>query len=139
MTVITQNGTVDLSEHSFRMLYSRRDNERLLAIIVAEKDGAITAKIQPTRDGKDQLEAFKELRREVELRLNRILLDIPSVGDATHASLAGLSNPPSKGARIPAGAPAVPARPQDPRVAGPGPMDEPPAYGNVMGDHKIQR
>lgn len=85
ITVITQNGTLLLGDHEIRLLYSRRGNDRIVARLVAEKDGVIKTKIEPSTDGRDQAEAFNALRRDVEIRLDRILTEVP-----------GESAPPSK-------------------------------------------
>ncbi|KAI7351048.1 hypothetical protein KC320_g5206 [Hortaea werneckii] len=47
VTVLTQNGQVSLSDHELVLPYARRENERLIARIVAKKDGVIHAKIEP--------------------------------------------------------------------------------------------
>lgn len=78
ITVLTQNGALLLGEHQIRLLYSRRaNNDRIVARLVAEKDGVITTKIEPAGDGRDQAEAFNALRRDVEVRLDRILCEVP--------------------------------------------------------------
>ncbi|KAK4541387.1 hypothetical protein LTR36_007988 [Oleoguttula mirabilis] len=110
ITVMTNNGQLDLQNYDFSLLYSRRDNDRVVARIVAEKEGVILAKIEPVADGKDQKEAFRALKRHVEMKLDRILQDVPSDGAAV-ASIAGPSRAP------PAGARSVP-------------VEAPPAYGS---------
>lgn len=75
--MITQNGILLLGDHQIRLLYSRRANDRLVARLVAEKEGIIKTKIEPTADGRDQAEAFNALRRDIEIRLDRILSDVP--------------------------------------------------------------
>ncbi|KAI7464841.1 hypothetical protein KC351_g15272 [Hortaea werneckii] len=47
VTVLTQNGHISLSDHELVLLYARRENERLIARIVAKEDGIIHAKIEP--------------------------------------------------------------------------------------------
>ncbi|KAI7297349.1 hypothetical protein KC315_g18500 [Hortaea werneckii] len=47
VTVLTQNGQISLSDHELLLLYARRENDRLVARIVAKKDGVIHAKIEP--------------------------------------------------------------------------------------------
>lgn len=44
---------------------------------MAEKEGIIKTKIEPAADGRDQAEAFNALRRDIEMRLDRILCDVP--------------------------------------------------------------
>ncbi|KAK3063261.1 hypothetical protein LTR53_018986, partial [Teratosphaeriaceae sp. CCFEE 6253] len=62
IAVITNNGQKYLLDHKFRLLFSRRDDDRFVARIVAELDGVIKAKVEPDGDGKDQAEAFLALR-----------------------------------------------------------------------------
>lgn len=76
-TVLTQNGALLLGDHEIRLLYSRRANDRIVARIVAEKEGVVVTKIEPSDDGKDQVEAFMALRRDIEVRLDRILSMVP--------------------------------------------------------------
>ncbi|TKA28845.1 hypothetical protein B0A54_16034 [Friedmanniomyces endolithicus] len=80
VAVITNNGKISLQNYKFRLLFSRRDNDRLVARIVAELDGVIRAKVEPDEDGNDQAEAFDALRKHVETRLEKILRDVPSDG-----------------------------------------------------------
>ncbi|KAI6876933.1 hypothetical protein KC318_g17930 [Hortaea werneckii] len=47
VTVLTQNGQISLSDHELLLLYARRESDRLVARIVAKKDGVIHAKIEP--------------------------------------------------------------------------------------------
>jgi len=63
VAVITNNGKISLQNYVFRLLFSRRDNDRLVARIVAELDGVIRAKVEPDEDGNDQAEAFDALRK----------------------------------------------------------------------------
>lgn len=79
---------------------------------MAVKDGVIRAKLEPSNDGVDQRDAFMKLKKDVEIKLDKILQSIP-----TSPSDAG----PSNGAR------AAPT------------ADAPPAYGSPavgMGDRK---
>lgn len=48
-------------------------NDLLYASIAAIKDGKIIAKIDPSTGGAEQRNAFLALRREVEMKLERIL------------------------------------------------------------------
>ncbi|RMY71021.1 hypothetical protein D0862_14662 [Hortaea werneckii] len=82
VTVLTQNGQVSLSDHELVLPYARRENERLIARIVAKKDGVIHAKIEPVSDGKDQKEAFRALKRHVEMELDAILDHVPGASTA---------------------------------------------------------
>ncbi|GAB1732271.1 hypothetical protein NU195Hw_Modified_385t1 [Hortaea werneckii] len=82
VTVLTQNGQSSLSDHELVLLYARRENERLIARIVAKKDGVIHAKIEPVNDGKDQKEAFRALKRHVEIELDAILDHVPGASTA---------------------------------------------------------
>ncbi|KAI6840403.1 hypothetical protein KC340_g10723 [Hortaea werneckii] len=47
VTVLTQNGQISLSDHELLLLYARRESDRLVARIVAKKDGVIHSKIEP--------------------------------------------------------------------------------------------
>ncbi|TKA72331.1 hypothetical protein B0A55_06749 [Friedmanniomyces simplex] len=96
IAVITNNGKTNLQTYKFRLLFSRRENDRLVARIVAELDGVIRAKIEPEEDGKIQAEAFGQLRRHVETRLEKILRDVPSDGTRVDA-IAGPSRMPVMG------------------------------------------
>ncbi|RMY98388.1 hypothetical protein D0860_08522 [Hortaea werneckii] len=71
-----------LSDHELVLLYARRENERLIARIVAKKDGVIHAKIEPVSDGKDQKEAFRALKRHVEMELDVIMDHVPGASMA---------------------------------------------------------
>jgi len=95
VTCITNNGQIDLYDYNFRLLYSRKDNDRIVARIVAEKDGVIKAKVEPQGDGEDQAEAFKALRKDVEVKLEEILASVPATMPAT----AGSSRTPTSNAR----------------------------------------
>ena len=109
IAVATANGLHDLGDHDFRLHYTRREDkeDQLVASIVAVKDGVIKAKIEPAMGGADQTEAFKALRKDVEVKLDRILQQVPD-GRARGESLTA------------AGTSAVIA----------GPVDAPPAYSS---------
>jgi hypothetical protein len=106
ITVITRNGALDLSGYDFRLLYSRRENDRVVARIVAEKEGIIAAKVEPETDGETQLQAFRALRKDVEIKLDRILEEVPSSGEAVAVLEGGAAGEPSKLRR--AAPPAIP-------------------------------
>ena len=76
----TNNGITDLDGHDFKLFYSRRESnqDRIVARIVAVKDGKIAAKIEPETDGTDQREAFVALKKDIEVKLDRILQNVPS-------------------------------------------------------------
>ncbi|RMX92101.1 hypothetical protein D0867_14708 [Hortaea werneckii] len=82
VTVLTQNGQISLSDHELLLLYARRESDRLVARIVAKKDGVIHAKIEPVNDGNDQKEAFRALKRHVEMELDVILNHVPGASAA---------------------------------------------------------
>ena len=136
ITVLSQNGTIKLEQHDFRLLYSRRENDRLVARIVAEKEGIIKAQVEPHEDGKDQAEAFKALRRHVELALDRILRDVPGASNLPSSgsplAIAGpssrMSPPPSLPARH-----SLPVERQE-RGGSIALSDAPPAYGKAVKD-----
>lgn len=111
---MSNNGVSNLEDHDFKLLYSRREHnqERFVARIVAVKDGVIRAKLEPGDDGEDHFNAFMKLKKDVEIKLDRLLQSIPtSPGDA------GAPSPATVGASA----------------------DAPPAYGSTavgMGDRK---
>ena len=84
---------MSLEDHDFKLLYSRRESnqERLVARIVAVKDGVIKAKVEPEVDGADQREAFLALKKHVEVALDRILQAVPSGSSDTGPSRQGQS------------------------------------------------
>ena len=139
---MSQNGKIDLNEHAFRLLFSRRENDRLVARIVAEKEGVAKAQIEPENDGKDQLEAFLALRRHIEIQLDHILRDVPGAAsnqpysdqeDRKH--IAGPSRSTSAAATgaspiSPIASPRLPSRPVT--LDRDGPMEAPPAYGKAV-------
>jgi hypothetical protein len=121
ITVISQNGSLDLRRYNFRLLFSRREDDRVVARLVAQLNGVIRAKIEPEEDGKDQTEAFLALRKDVEMKLERILQAVPSGGEDVDA----VAGPSSPSAMRPGPGP------------GPGgrsliPSDAPPAYEGDM-------
>lgn len=139
--VLSQNGAIDLSMHNCRLLYSRRDNDRMVARIVAEKDGIVKAQVAARDDGKDQNEAFKALRKHVERCLDSILKDVP--GSSYNGERVDfLSAGPSR--RTMESGVACPVSPRrtdsstTQRPAGQGlgqvPVDAPPAYGKAVRD-----
>lgn len=82
---------MDLSDHDFKLLYSRREgkDDRFVARIVAVKDNVITAKIEPELDGQGHEEAFMALRKDVEIKLDRLLDAVPDIaGDTGRESAA---------------------------------------------------
>ena len=89
LAVATQNGLVNLEDHDFKLLYSRREDneEELIASIVAFQDGAIRAKIEPLTGGRTQRDAFLALRKTIEMKLDRILQSVPS-GNSNASSVA---------------------------------------------------
>ena len=132
-----------MDEHKFRLLYSRRENDRIVARVVAEKEGVIKAQIEPARDGKDQSEAFNALRRDVEISLDRILKDVPGASggkvDGGSKTAASPSRSPSSPAALPSSSPErqIPRRPVAIEVQGAQshqglPVDAPPAYGKAV-------
>lgn len=57
------------------------DGTRLVATLVAiDERGVIKVKIEPQDAGRDVPEAFRAFKREVELRLERLLRDVPDGG-----------------------------------------------------------
>ena len=138
---MSQNGGIDLNEHAFRLLYSRRENDRLVARIVAEKEGIVKAQIEPEHDGKDQAEAFLALRRHIEIQLDRILRDVPGAANVQHYS--DLDSPKqTAGTSASASATATRSPPMSPGRQSAQtssnqssvPMDAPPAYGKAVKD-----
>ena len=72
--------TCSYQDHDFKLLYARREKkpDRIVARLVAVKDGVIRAKVEPDTDGGDQREAFLALKKYVEIELDRILQAVPS-------------------------------------------------------------
>lgn len=129
ITVITNNGQVPLNEHQFRLLYSRTENDDVKARIVAVKGGTqrIEAKIESSAGGANQMEAFKLLRAEVEMKLERILSAVPTGVDGIPQP----PPPPHRTASIPrraVGSSALDAL----RT----PSEAPPAYGSSSSSTK---
>ncbi|KAM0695486.1 hypothetical protein Q7P36_005845 [Cladosporium allicinum] len=55
------------------------DGTRLLATLVAiDEKGVITVKVEPEADGRNVAEAFRAFKRDVEVKLERLLRDVPS-------------------------------------------------------------
>ena len=142
ITVLSQNGTINLENHEIRLLYSRRENDRIVARIVSEKEGIVKAQIAPRADGKDQVEAFKALRKHVELCLERILRDVPGASmpyrdDLENGVMAGPSRSPHVSpVASPIQQSPIMATQRIEQSASPGrngvPMDAPPAYGKAV-------
>jgi hypothetical protein len=64
-----------------KLLYSRKPNDRIVAtLVVLDLFGAIEAKIEPPKDGKDQAEACLAFRKYVEVRLHEMLQKVPEAG-----------------------------------------------------------
>lgn len=135
---MSQNGSTDLNEHAFRLFYSRRENDRLVARIVAEKEGIVKAQIEPEGDGKDQAQAFLALRRHVEIQLDRILSDVPGAANIQQYSdqderrqIAGPSR--SASASVTRSPPTSPSsQSARPIALNTQPIDAPPAYGKAV-------
>lgn len=75
--MISDNGHINLDAASFKLLYTRRENGRMVATVCAMNDMAVVAKIDPDCDGANQVEAFKALRQFVEVRLYQVLKAVP--------------------------------------------------------------
>lgn len=86
--MLTQNGQISLSDHELLLLYARRESDRLVARIVAKKDGVIHSKIEPVNDGNDQKEAFRARKRHVEMELDVILSHVPGANAAASKNFA---------------------------------------------------
>lgn len=112
----------------------------MVARIVAEKEGVVKAQIAPRDDGKDQAEAFKALRRHIEMGLDQILQDVPGAipnGVGLGSGSKPSPIPSSASAPVPPGRENA-GRPLDSteRLESQGrvalPMDAPPAYGKAV-------
>ena len=143
--MLSHNGVIDLNNHEFRLLYSRRGNDRLVARIVAEQEGIVKAQIEPAADGKDQAQAFVALRRHIEMQLDEVLREVPgaSTGKATRYRDEDDDMPRRQSVgRTPSGnsQPGSPIQPvssaQDP-VQIQAPNEAPPAYGKAVKEWKI--
>ena len=85
-------------------------------------------KIEPGDDGKDQVEAFGALRRDIEIRLDRILSEVP--GDTSPSTHIGVPTSPGAG---PSTRPVLPARPMAPtQREGSMSTPAPPPYGSAV-------
>lgn len=145
ITVLSQNGHTNLTDHEVRLLFSRRETDRMVARIVAEKEGIVKAQIAPRDDGKDQAEAFQALKRHVEMSLDRILQHVP--GGLPNDSPGKRESGVGSSMRTPASSPTI-AMPMSPRSEAGGmviersgsqsrsavPVDAPPAYGKAVKD-----
>lgn len=87
LSLVSNNGSTKLDDYDFKLLYARKPNDRVVATLVAMKSGVIESKIEPPKDGKDSLEAFKEFKKHVEARLHELLETVPDA-----AMMAGPSN-----------------------------------------------
>jgi len=93
------------------------DGTRLLATLVAiDEKGVITVKIEPEGDGRNVAEAFRAFKKDVEVKLERLLRDVPM------AASGGLTTTTTGGVR---GQRSV--KRERAGVA----VDAPPAYGDV--------
>lgn len=100
------------------------DGTRLLATLVAIDDtGVIRVKIEPEADGKTVAEAFRLFKRDVELKLERLLRNVPNGAGEVHINLSKGDGRASERARS---AP-VPAPERLTREI----PEAPPAYGDV--------
>jgi hypothetical protein len=140
ITVLSQNGKINLEGHDVRLIYSRRDNDRMVARIVAEQEGVVKAQVAARDDGKDQNEAFLALRKHVERSIDSILKDVP--GASYNGGKEDMGSGPVKD-NMEGGI----ASPVSPRRSGSGvtqrspvqgfnplPVDAPPAYGKAVKD-----
>lgn len=126
ITVVTQNGFLLLGDHDIRLLYSRRGNDRIVARLVAEKEGVIKTKIEPKADGRDQAEAFNALRRDIEIRLDKILSEVPgesSASSSTKVDAPAVQSPASPSAPRRGGAGGCSGMARRPLAPAPAPVD----------------
>lgn len=79
IATVSENGYQSLDRHDFELCYSRRENNRIVASLVALKDGVIDAKLEPDEDGKDEAEAFVAFKMDMERRMNKLLESVPNV------------------------------------------------------------
>ena len=109
----------------------------MVARVVAEREGVIKAQIEPAMDAKDQAEAFKALRRHVELQLDRILRNVPGASgpEKSEGAVAGPSR--SASGSVGAASPVLLGSPRSPTTEMPSsrkavPQEAPPAYGRAV-------
>ena len=140
--MLSQNGSINLENHDVRLLYSRRENDRLVARIIAEQEGVVKAQVVARDDGKDQDQAFQQLRTHVERTLDTILKDVPGAsysGGKTDVG-GGLNRAPMESGRISACGPSSPTRTTSGNVQRqeiqPVPIEAPPAYGKAVRNWK---
>ena len=100
IAVATQNGAINLDDHDFRVVYSRRGEkeDRIVARLVTIKDGVMKTKIEPRGDGKDQTEALKAFRKHVEVKLDQLLESIPESSSSVVAASSNVTSPVSRDA-----------------------------------------
>ncbi|KAL9110863.1 MAG: hypothetical protein Q9227_004663 [Pyrenula ochraceoflavens] len=134
--VASRNGAINLSEHDFKLLFSRRPmrvgsgkqyktkDEEIVATLVAMKDGVIEAKIESPMGGKDQRTAFLAFRKEIEVRLESLLQDVPADGGSTTQSAVQSTVQSSTSGNDTPSSSVLPSVPTMPRV----PTEAPPAY-----------
>ena len=79
MAIASGNGSQSLERHDFELCYSRRDNNRIVASLIAVKNGVIDAKIEPEADGRDQARAFWALKIDIEKRMDKLLESVPNL------------------------------------------------------------
>ncbi|KAF2161052.1 hypothetical protein M409DRAFT_59568 [Zasmidium cellare ATCC 36951] len=77
LSLVSSNGQTKLDNYAFKLLYARKPNDRVVATLVAIKAGVIESKIEPPKDGKDSLEAWREFKKHVEARLHELLETVP--------------------------------------------------------------
>lgn len=98
----------------------------MLATLVAiDETGVIRVKIEPEADGKTVAEAFRLFKRDVELKLEKLLRNVPNGTGEAHINLSKGDGRASERARS---APVSALAPE--RLAREVP-DAPPAYGDV--------
>jgi hypothetical protein len=99
----------------------------LLATLVAiDEKGVITTKIEPEGDGRNVAEAFRSFKRDVEIQLARLLRGVPMVV----VDGGGLPMPTTTNV-VGGGGGERRVERERPRAVERGPLDAPPAYGDV--------
>lgn len=139
IVVLSQNGSISLEMHDVRLLYSRREDDSLIARIVAEYGGIVKAQVAARDGGKDQNEAFKALRKHIERCLDTILKDVPGAaysGDKVDARAGPSQQPTRNGVVSPVSPGRLNSGAQQPSSHGINQVhvDAPPAYGKAVKD-----
>lgn len=103
------------------------DGTRMLATLVAiDEAGVIRVKIASERDGRDVAEAFRAFKKDVEIKLEKLLSEVPN-GPVGEQGRASESEREMQRVRAVPGVHGIEQQL----------VDAPPAYGNVKSSKKV--